>query len=72
VLSIISNAFPRAPALTRQWWQGQGTRIPGGVWFRREWRGGVVPLQADCGLENNELALFSTAMKHIEEKTPFV
>jgi hypothetical protein len=28
-----------------------------------------VPFQADCGLENNELALFSTAMKHIEEKT---
>jgi hypothetical protein len=42
---------------------------PGAYGFDEKWRGGVVPFQADCGLENNELALFSTAMKHIEEKT---
>lgn len=37
--------------------------------FDEKWLGGVVPFQADCGLERNELALFSRAMKHIEEKT---
>lgn len=37
--------------------------------FDEKWLGGVVPFQADCGLETNELALFSRAMKHIEEKT---
>lgn len=40
----------------------------GGV-FDEKWPGGVVPFQADCELENNELALFSRAMNHIEEKT---
>jgi len=37
--------------------------------FDEKWPRGVVPFQADCELENNELALFSRAMKHIEEKT---
>jgi hypothetical protein len=37
--------------------------------FGEKWEGGIVPFEADCELENNELALFSQAMKHIEDKT---
>jgi hypothetical protein len=47
----------------------ESTGYSGSGVFDEKWQGGVVPFQADCGLENNELALFSTAMKHIEEKT---
>ena len=37
--------------------------------FGEKWDDGVVPFEAHCSLENNELALFAQAMKHIEDKT---
>jgi hypothetical protein len=39
------QCVPACTSFDAAMWQGQGTRIPGGVWFRREWRGGVVPFQ---------------------------
>ena len=38
-------------------------------YFGQKWDNGVVPFVADCELENNELALFSEAMKELEDKT---
>ena len=37
--------------------------------FGQKWDNGIVPFVADCSLEKHELALFSEAMKEIEDKT---
>ena len=43
-----------------------GEGFPG---FDQKWEGGLVPFEADCEMENNEPALFSQGMKHIEDNT---